>query len=96
MVVLWPVVTAPDCEVCHGEVGSDAYRGVERVRAILVVRRSQADLAKTLHDNRIAAVRIGGVTAVAMILLMTFFSRVLGIRPRAEVFGAVDKKRRSS
>ncbi|MGZ3474900.1 MAG: serine/threonine protein kinase, partial [Polyangiales bacterium] len=93
MVVLWPVVTAPECEVCHGEVGNDAYRGVERVRAVLVVRRSQADLAKTLHENRIAAVRVGAVTAVTMILLMIFFSRVLGIRPRAEVFGAVGKKR---
>jgi hypothetical protein len=93
MVDLWPVVTAPECEVCHGEVGNDAYRGVERVRAVLVVRRSQADLQKTLHDNRIAAVRVGAVTAATMILLMMFFSRVLGIRPRAEVFGAIDKKR---
>jgi hypothetical protein len=94
MVVLWPVVTAKECEVCHGEPGNDSYRGVERVRAVLVVRRSQAELARTLHDNRLAAVRVGAVTAGAMILLMIFFSRVLGIRPRAEVFGAVDKKRR--
>jgi hypothetical protein len=92
-VVLWPIANSDQCRVCHSTPEKDAY-GYDPIRAVLVVRRSQDDVLKVVKENRNSTLRIGAATAGALVLLMIFFYRVLGIRPRPEKFGMSSSKSR--
>lgn len=87
LVVLWPIENSRECRVCHSDPSGDSYAN-EPVRAVLVVRRSQAEVVRTLQENERATLRVGALTAVAFVVLIFFFGRVLGFRPRRDPFAA--------
>lgn len=89
MVVLWPIENSGECRVCHsGLLEPHTYATVDPVRAVVVVRRSRAELVRTLNENRASTIRVGTLTAVALLGLMFLFYRVLGVRPKGPQFGA--------
>jgi hypothetical protein len=87
MVVLWPIESSSECRTCHGGGEREPYAVRDPVRAVVVIRRSNADLARTLKENRAATIRVGAITAGALLGLMVLFSRVLGMRPKPPQFG---------
>ncbi len=87
LVVLWPIENSRECRVCHSDPAGDSYAN-DPVRAVLVVRRSQAEVVRTLQENERATLRVGALTAVAFVVLIFFFGRVLGFRPRRDPFAA--------
>jgi serine/threonine protein kinase len=89
LVVLWPIENRAECRVCHSDSG-DSYAN-EPVRAVLVVRRSQDEVVRTIKENERSTIRVGALTAGVFLLLIFFFGRVLGFRPRRDPFGAVNK-----
>ena len=91
LVVLWPIENRPECRVCHSDPSGDAYAN-DPVRAVLVVRRSQDEVVRTIRENERSTLRVGGLTAAVFLLLIFFFGRVLGFRPRPDPFGAPPPK----
>jgi hypothetical protein len=85
LVVLWPIENRAECKVCHSNPSGDSYAN-DPVRAVLVVRRSQAEVARAVADNEKATIRVGALTTGAFLLLIIFFARVLGFRPRRDSF----------
>jgi len=99
LVVVKPILNSKECQICHG--GAEAYRGTgktelvsadypeinDRIRAVLVVRRSQEVLRQTIRDNQAATYRVGGWTLLAIAGLLFMFWRVLGFRLRRREFG---------
>lgn len=86
LVVLWPIENRAECRVCHSDPSGDTYAN-DPVRAVLVVRRSQDEVVRTIRENEKSTLRVGGLTAGVFFLLIFFFSRVLGFRPRPDPFG---------
>jgi serine/threonine protein kinase len=91
LVVLWPIENRAECRVCHSDPSGDSYAN-DPVRAVLLVRRSQAEVVRTVSENEKSTVRVGALTAGAFLVLIFFFARVLGFRPRRDPFGAVPRK----
>jgi len=91
LVVLWPIENRTECRVCHSDPSGDSYAN-DPVRAVLLVRRSQAEVVRTVSENEKSTVRVGALTAGAFLVLIFFFARVLGFRPRRDPFGAVPRK----
>jgi len=91
LVVLWPIENRTECRVCHSDPSGDTYAD-QPIRAVLLVRRSQAEVARTVRDNEKSTIRVGALTAGAFIVLIFFFARVLGFRPRRDPFGALPPK----
>lgn len=60
----------------------------EEVRAVLVMRRSRADLLATIAANRRNTLLIGAGTIGVFLVLMLVFTRALGLRLRRRRFGA--------
>ncbi len=90
-VVLWPIENSAQCRVCHSSPEQDSY-GYDPIRAVVVVKRSQEDVLRVVRDNRNATLRIGAIAAAALVGLMIFFYKVLGMRPRGERFGVVERR----
>jgi hypothetical protein len=86
LVVLWPIENRAECRVCHSDPSGDTYAN-DPVRAVLVVRRSQDEVVRTIRENERSTLRVGGLTAGVFLLLIFFFARVLGFRPRRDPFG---------
>jgi hypothetical protein len=86
LVVLWPIENKEQCRVCHTDPTADGYAD-DPVRAVLIVRRSQAEVVRTVRDNERSTFRVGVLTAGAFLVLMIVAARVLG-GPRRN-FGSV-------
>ncbi len=91
LVVLWPMENSRECRTCHSEPG-DGYAH-EAVRAVLMVRRSQDDVERTVRENQRSTLNVGLATAAAFLALVFVLIRVLGVRPPAETFGVTPERR---
>lgn len=91
LVVLWPIENRAECKVCHSDPSGDSYAN-DPVRAVLVVRRSQAEVVRTVRENEKSTLRVGALTAGAFVALILLFGRVLGFRARRDPYGAVPPK----
>lgn len=77
LVVLWPIENKGECRVCHTDPNPDGYAD-DPVRAVLIVRRSQAEVVRTVRDNERSTFRVGVLTTGAFLVLMLVAGRVLG------------------
>ena len=85
LTVLQPLENGEQCQACHGEVDDAAY-GDNRIRAVLVVQRSQRDVEDRIEANKRATYLIGGITAGTIIVLIWLFARLFGVRLRKRKF----------
>ncbi|HEV8325416.1 MAG TPA: protein kinase [Myxococcota bacterium] len=76
--VLRPIKNTKECHVCHGSPDDASYTN-NRVRAVLVVKRSQDEVEQVIRQNRRATVRIGLVTVGVFLLLIVIFYKVFGL-----------------
>ncbi|HWN68313.1 MAG TPA: serine/threonine-protein kinase, partial [Haliangium sp.] len=60
--VLKPIVNDPQCQVCHGDEDDSSY-GPNKVRAVLVVKRSQKEVERRIEENKRTTMMVGGGTA---------------------------------
>jgi hypothetical protein len=77
LVVLWPIENRTECRVCHSDPSGDAYAN-DPIRAVLVVRRSQAGLAQVVRENERSTIRVGASTAVVISILVLVLVKLLG------------------
>ncbi len=87
LTVLKPIENSPKCQACHGEEDEDGY-GSNKVRAVLVVKRSQKAVEAQIEANKRSTLYLGLGTAGAILLLVWLFARLFGIRLRRRRFGA--------
>jgi len=80
LTVYWPVPNGKPCQACHGETGKAVYAGYgwagtsqlrksNRVRAVLVVRRTQEDVEQRIAENRRSFVGIGLAATFGLLCL---------------------------
>jgi serine/threonine protein kinase len=87
LTVLKPIANDPQCQVCHGDE-DDASYGPNKVRAVLVVKRSQKEVEKRIEENKRTTMMVGGGTAGVILLLVWVFARIFGVRLRRRRFAA--------
>jgi serine/threonine protein kinase len=85
--VLKPIENDPQCQVCHGEEEDSSY-GPNKVRAVLVVTRSQKEVERQIEENKRITMMVGGGTAGVILLLVWVFARIFGVRLRRRRFAA--------
>jgi len=85
LTVFKPITNTEDCQVCHGAPGEVGY-GKNDVRAVLVVRRSQAMVEARIATNRQLALWVGIGTTAAILALVWVFAMVFGLRLRRRSF----------
>jgi serine/threonine protein kinase len=85
--VLKPIQNDPQCQVCHGEEEDSSY-GPNKVRAVLVVTRSQKEVERQIEENKRITMMVGGGTAGIILLLVWVFARIFGVRLRRRRFAA--------
>ncbi|WP_428261361.1 serine/threonine-protein kinase [Haliangium sp.] len=87
LTVLKPIENSPKCQACHGEEDEGDY-GPNKVRAVLVVERSQKEVEARIAENLRTTVLVGGSTIGLILLLVGLFARLFGVRLRRRHFGA--------
>jgi len=89
LVVLYPLLNAERCQVCHGPAGvAGGYASRNnRVRGVVIVRRSQSELRAEIRRAEQSARQAGLATAVIVALIVLALLRLLGLRPRVRTFG---------
>jgi serine/threonine protein kinase len=87
LTVLKPIENSRQCQVCHGEEGDAGY-GPNKVRAVLVVKRSQKEVERRIEENKRITMMVGGGTASVILLLVWVFARIFGVRLRRRRFAA--------
>ena len=88
LTVLWPIHNSRECMTCHGKpTGKGGYGSKGKIRAVLVVRRSQKALEDQIRKNRENTYRIGGTTTLAFLLFLFLFVKLFGIRLRPREYG---------
>ena len=87
LTVLEPIANGEECQACHGDVEDGAY-GQNRIRAVLVVQRSQKDVEARIQANKKATAIVGASTAGAILILIWIFARIFGVRLRRRRFAA--------
>ena len=87
LVVFKPIENSPKCQACHGEE-DDAGYGPNKVRAVLVVKRSQKEVERRIEENKRTTMMVGGGTASVILMLVWGFARIFGVRLRRRRFAA--------
>jgi mono/diheme cytochrome c family protein len=87
LTVLKPIENSPKCQACHGEE-DDAGYGPNKVRAVLVVKRSQKEVERRIEENKRTTMMVGGGTAGVILMLVWVFARIFGVRLRRRRFAA--------
>lgn len=90
LTVLEPLENGPDCQACHGEEGEAGY-GDNKIRAVLVVQRSQKDVEQRIRVNERTTLIVGAGTAGVIIALTWLFARLFGIRLRRRRFASTTR-----
>lgn len=102
LVIVRPIVNSSECMICHSNKAESPkteapaakskpvyVKGLENVRALLVMKRSQRDLTETIADNRRSAIQVALITMLAFGALFFVFIRLLGLRIQGLRFGVV-------
>lgn len=103
LTVMKPIPNGPTCQFCHGPIeerpdaatanpyadlyGSATPDPENRTRAVLVVRRSQAEVEAKIAANSRDTILVGAGTTLALIALLWLAARLFGIRLRPERYG---------
>jgi serine/threonine protein kinase len=87
LTVLMPIENQPRCQACHG-AGEDSGYGPNKVRAVLVIKRSQKEVERRIEENKRTTMMVGGGTASVILLLVWVFARIFGVRLRRRRFAA--------
>lgn len=87
LTVLKPMENSEKCQACHGEEDEPGY-GSNKVRAVLVVKRSQKAVEARIAANKRDTLLVGLSTAGAILLLIWIFGRLFGVRLRRHRFAA--------
>lgn len=85
LTVFAPIANDEDCQVCHGEPDDAGYDD-NSVRAVLVVRRSQAALERRIAENRRSTLIVGLATAGFLLAALWAFASLFGVRLRRRTF----------
>jgi serine/threonine protein kinase len=85
LTVLKPMENSAQCQACHGGPGEDGY-GSNKVRAVLVVKRSQKEVEDRIEENKRITMMVGGGTVGAILVLVWLFARIFGVRLRRRQF----------
>jgi serine/threonine protein kinase len=91
LTVFKPIENSAECQTCHGGIDEAGYDH-NRVRAVLVVRRSQEGLEAQIAKNRTDTIVIGSGTAVLLLLIAAIFARLTGISLPKRRFSAARGK----
>jgi hypothetical protein len=83
--VLKPIENTAECQACHGGEGESGY-GPNKVRAVLVVKRSQKEVEARIEENKRVTMMVGGSTVGVILLLVWLFARIFGVRLRRRQF----------
>jgi len=87
LVVMRPIENSEECMLCHAATGDEQY-GTEKIRAVLVMRRSQAGVMALVAENRQMTLLVGLSSVLVLAGLMLLFHRVLGVRVQGARYGA--------
>jgi len=94
LVILRPIRNDPECQVCHGLADASTQAGYDfdsnRVRAVLMVRRSQEEVDLLVASNRRTILRIGLAAIGVIWLLLLLFYKLFGLELPARRFGTPD------
>ncbi|MCB9730278.1 MAG: serine/threonine protein kinase [Deltaproteobacteria bacterium] len=82
LTVLAPIANDEPCQVCHGDVEQGVYGLRNKVRAVLVVRRSLGESDALLGQARQTTLVVGATTAVALLALFALIVRLAGVGGR--------------
>lgn len=85
LTVFKPIENSEECQVCHGQPGEAGYDGNE-VRAVLVVRRSQAAVEQRIEQNRRITLGVGAATSIVILGTLWLFASLFGVRLRRRRF----------
>jgi serine/threonine protein kinase len=85
LTVLKPMENSEQCQACHGGEGESGY-GSNRVRAVLVVKRSQKAVEERIEENKRITMMVGGGTVGVILVLVWLFARLFGVRLRRRQF----------
>jgi serine/threonine protein kinase len=85
LTVLQPIENTEECQACHGEEGEAGY-GNNKVRAVLVVKRSQKAVEEQIAENKRITMTVGATTASVILVLVWLFARLFGVRLRRRRF----------
>jgi predicted Ser/Thr protein kinase len=85
LTVLKPIENTAECQACHGGEGESGY-GPNKVRAVLVVKRSQKEVEARIEENKRVTMMVGGSTVGVILLLVWLFARIFGVRLRRRQF----------
>ncbi len=94
LVVLYPLLNAERCQVCHGPAGATGLYASRnnRVRGVVIVRRSRTKLHDEIARAQARARQAGLATAVILALIVLALLRLLGLRPRTRTFGVASSE----
>jgi serine/threonine protein kinase len=85
LTVLKPMENSEQCQACHGGAGESGY-GPNKVRAVLVVKRSQKEVEERIEENKRITMMVGGGTVGVILVLVWLFARIFGVRLRRRQF----------
>jgi serine/threonine protein kinase len=85
LTVLKPIENSKQCQACHGGEGEGGY-GPNKVRAVLVVKRSQKEVEERIEENKRITMMVGGGTVGVILVLVWLFARIFGVRLRRRQF----------
>ncbi|ACY18565.1 serine/threonine-protein kinase [Haliangium ochraceum] len=85
LTVLKPIENSPKCQACHGGEEEAGY-GSNKVRAVLVVKRSREAVEAKIAENTRTTMMVGGGTAAIILALLALFARLFGVRLRRRRF----------
>ena len=81
--VVLPLENGRQCQACHGPAqGTGLYEDDNRVRAMVVVQRSQAELEEAIAASRREVYAIGALTFALALVALLGLGRLLGLGPR--------------
>jgi serine/threonine protein kinase len=97
LTVLWPIKNGGTCQACHGDKDQKDMYGTpsNKIRAVLVVRRSQKGLQAQIRANQMATLGIGGATTIIFLFLAFLFARLFNIGPKPVEFGVSPVERKN-
>ncbi|MBL4849935.1 MAG: serine/threonine protein kinase [Planctomycetes bacterium] len=87
LVVLYPLLNAERCQVCHGEPQAYGRYQENKVRGVVVVRRSQSQMRVEMAQASRRARIAGLVTALITGCMVLVLVRALGLRSQDRIFG---------
>ncbi len=71
-----------------GDTSAKPYDPDNKVRAVLVIHRSQAAVEAQISDNKRQTLLVGLATAAGFLVLLYLFTRLFGVRLRPQKFGS--------